>query len=397
MKTAAQPSKQGEAWSIPQWTDIRELIEPEGACLSVYLGSHLRGGGTAATVDRIRTLLPDLDEALVDRGVLAPDREDLLTPIRALARDPSLDKGHEGGLAIFRSLHLLEVYRLPWPVAETWRLEGRFYLRPLWEMLVENPSFLVLALARKRVRLLEWTAGTTREVPLPANVPTNLEDFGAFKQPDHDLMGKSSAGPGTGKMGGVIFGTGAGHDKEYHQLHDFHKAIDRGLRPVLNDVHFPMVLAGTETDVASYLRINTYPLILVEAVSGSPDGGWSDAEITQLAGKIVHRWTPDKQRKALADMDRASPREKSKEINRIVVSAQAGRVLHLFVASGAGDLNGNLDRLSGRVLLSGEFRSTNDDFLNAAMVQTLRHEGNVWMLPPDRMPDKAAIAALFRY
>jgi len=384
-------------WKVPEWADIRELIEPEGACLSIYLGSHMRGSGTAATADRLRTLLPALEEALVDRGVLAPDREDLLTPIRALSKEPELEKGHEEGLAIFRSLHLLQVYKLPWEVSETWRLEGRLYLRPLWEMLVRNRNFLVLALARKRIRLLEWRNGETREVPLPADVPAELEAFGAFKQPDHDLMGKSMAGPGVGKMGGVVFGTGPGHDKEYHQLHDFHKAIDRGLRTVLNTVHVPLVLAGTEADVASYLRINTYPLILVEAVAGSPDGGWTDTEITEMARRIVHRWPPEKERKALADMDRATPREKSHETTRIVVSAEAGRVLHLFLAIGAEDQNGNLDRISGRMLLSGEFRSTNDDFLNAALIETVRHEGNVWMLTPERMPEKATVAALFRY
>lgn len=397
MKTAVQPSKTNSVWKVPEWADMRELIEPEGACLSIYLGSHMRGSGTASTADRMRTLLPALEEALVDRGVLAPDREDLLAPIRVLTRDPELEKGHEVGLAIFRSLHLLQVYKLPWDVPETWRLEGRFYLRPLWEMLVRNPNFLVLALARKRIRLLEWRNGETREVPLPADVPVELEAFGAFKQPDHDLMGKSMAGPGVGKMGGVVFGTGPGRDKEYHQLHDFHKAIDRGLRTVLNTVHVPLVLAGTETDVASYLRINTYPLILVEAVSGSPDGGWSDTEITEMARHIVHRWSPEKERKALADMDRATPREKSRDTNRIVISAEAGRVLHLFLAIGAEDQNGNLDRISGRMLLSGEFRSLNDDFLNAALIETVRHEGNVWMLTPERMPEKAAIAALFRY
>ncbi len=397
MKTAVQTPKQNHEWKVPEWADIRELCEQEGACLSIYLGGHAKGGGTAAAADRLRTLLPALEEALVDRSVLAPDREDLLAPIRALSRDPVFEKGQDGGLAIFRSPHLFLIFKLPWPVSETWRLEGRFYVRPLWEMLVQNRRFLVLALARKRIRLLEWSGGQTCEVPLPDDVPTALEEFGAFKQPDHDLMGKSSAGPSTGKMGGVMFGTGAGHDKEYHQLHDFHKAIDRGLRPVLNQVHVPLVLAGTETDVASYLRINTYPLILVEAVSGSPDGGWSDEEITRLARNIVQRWAPENERKALSDMDRAAPREKSHETTRIVISAEAGRVLHLFIAMGANDQTGNLDRLSGRILLSGEFRSANDDFLNAAMIETVRHEGNVWVLSPERMPEKASIAALFRY
>ncbi|MFN7931881.1 MAG: hypothetical protein U0R19_01065 [Bryobacteraceae bacterium] len=389
--------KQNSNWHVPAWADLRELCEQQGACLSIYMGCHMGGGGTATTADRLRALLPALEEALVDRGVLAPDREDLLAPIRMLTRDATLEKGHEEGLAIFRSPHLFHIYKIPWEAQETWRLEGRFYLRPLWEMLTMNRSFLVLALARKRIRLLEWNHGMTREVPLPVDVPTDLEGFGAFKRPDHDLMGKSSAGPSVGKMTGVVFGTGAGHDKEYHQLHDFHKAIDRGLHPHLNNVHIPLVLAGTEVDVASYLRINTYPLILVEAVSGSTDGGWTDEEITRFARRIVQRWSPEQERKALADIDRAIPREKSLEMNRIVVSAEAGRVLHLFVALGADDQYGNLDRVSGRILLSGEFRSSNDDFVNAAMIETVMHDGNVWVLPPERMPEKASVAAMFRY
>lgn len=396
MNTATQ-TQQENAWRVPEWADIRELCEQEGACLSIYLGSHMRGSGTAATGDRLRKLLPALDEELVGRGVLAPDREDLLAPIRMMSRDPALEKGHEGGLAIFRSVHLFRVYKLPWAVSEAWRLEGRFYLRPLWEMLVENRQFFVLALARKRVRLLEWNGGVTREVPMPSDVPTAVEAFGAFEQPDHTLQGKSSAGPGNGKMIGVVFGTGPGQDKEYHQMHNFHKAIDRGLHHLLHGFHCPLVLAGTESDVASYLRINTYPYISVEAVAGSPDGGWTNEEITTLASHIVKRWSPEKQQRALAEMERATPREKSMETSRIVVSAEAGRVLHLFVAAGSGEQRGNLDLITGRMLLSGEFRSSNDDYVNAAMVETIRHEGNVWVLTPERMPERAAIAALFRY
>lgn len=397
MKTAVQAMKQNHGWHAPAWADLRELCEQQGACLSIYMGSHMGGSGSMSTADRLRALLPALDEALVDRGVLAPDREDLLAPIRMLSREATLEKGHEDGLVLFRSPHLFHIYKLPWEAPETWRLEGRFYLRPLWEALTSNRSFLVLALARKRIRLLEWSNNMTREVPLPDEVPTELERFGAFKQPDHDLMGKSMAGPSVGKMGGVVFGTGAGHDKEYHQLHDFHKAIDRGLHTLLNSIHVPLVLAGTEADVASYLRINSYPLILVEAVSGSTDGGWTDEEITRLARRIVQRWSPEQERKALSDMDRAVPREKSLEMNRIVISAEAGRVLHLFVATGANDQCGNLDRISGRLLLSGEFRSSHDDFVNAAMIETVLHDGNVWVLPPERMPDKASVAAMFRY
>jgi hypothetical protein len=75
----------------------------------------------------------------------------------------------------------------------------------------------------------------------------------------------------------------------------------------------------------------------------------------------------------------------------IVKAAIEGRVLHLFVARGEharGPAQG-----AGRVA----YVYRNDDLMNAAMVEVLRHKGNVWLFEPDTMPDGSAMAAVLRY
>ena len=69
----------------------------------------------------------------------------------------------------------------------------------------------------------------------------------------------------------------------------------------------------------------------------------------------------------------------------------------LFVTAGAACEYGNLDEIRGLPAEPGQFASNHDELINAAMVETMRHHGHVWVLSPEQMPENVSAAALWRY
>lgn len=378
------------------WDDVRELSRVEGACITIYLGPYLRGSGSGSTKEKLRSLLPVLKQVLKEKGIHETDRDALLAPIVDLNQTFVLEEGHADSVVIFRSIHVFQMFRIAVKTEDSHAVEGRFQLRPLLESLHASRPFYILALARKHIRLFDCGAEGCPEVALPSTVPQDLETFGDFDQPDHELINHSSSGPSTGRANAVKFGTGSSEERSYVHMHDFHKSIDRGIHTLLADRQIPLVLAGTEADVASYRKVTTYKLLCAEAICLSPDGGFTGNSLAEKGRKILAEWLRPEEQHALLFYERAGTKRIQGDAASIVSMAARGRVLHLFITT-APVQRGNVDRLIGRNLLSGEFISDDDDLLNAAITEVLRHSGHVWFLPPEKMPERAVIAAAFRF
>lgn len=381
-----------EVKPAPSWGDLRELAELAGPCVTLYLAGHKAGSGSRPMRVRLHALLTKAGEILEQRDVALTDRERLLEPLHAMAADTEMAAGHADGLAVFRSSRALRAFWLPWPVEDEVVVEARPCLRPLVPFLHPRRHFLLLALARQNTRLFECGPGFTRAMPLPAEMPTSIEAFEGFDGPENSLNA-SPSGRSTGDAKGVQFGTSSFRDKQHHYLHDFCRALDVHLKPVLAERGWPLVLAGAPAELGAYRAVNQWPGLVDEAVETSPDGGWTDAELGQHARDVIARWQTASERQAMHQFDRAGQEKRAQEMEAILAAASTGRVQHLFLTSQAPQ-PGDVDRITNRTLLSGDFVGRGDDLVNAALVETLRHGGEVWSIAP---PDGAADCALLRF
>lgn len=396
MRTVMEPSTRFDH-VIPDWKDLHLLCGEDGPCVTVYLNRHAPGSGTVSQSERIRRGTTEMKEQLLGRGLAAPVVEILLEPLGELAAEGP-GTGRSESLAIFCSVHGPARFRVPWEMEDAMLVEGRFVVKPLWEAMRRNRRLYALLLARNDVRLLECYGTQYQEVRLPVGFPRSLDTFGDFDQPDHLLRNRSSAGPGVGAMKGVAFGTGAGRDKDYIRLREFHRAIHAALLPLLPEPpRCPLVLAGTEADIASYASVNCYEPTVGDVVLGSTDDGTSDAMLAGLARQAAMDSLGDAERRALQRYERAGIGRKTVELLEAVRSAAEGRVADLFVTAGTAPQFGNLDEICGRAIEPAHFLSNNDELVNAAMVETVRRHGHVWLLSPEQMPDNVSVAALWRY
>jgi hypothetical protein len=360
--------------------DLREIGKAQPPCISIYLPVR----ETRLDV-RMHDALVQVQQQLLQRSLTGMEIADLTQPVRSLADDPELGRG-TWGIALFRCPGMFRLFELAEPVIELVRVGDRFHITPLLRPLTWWAEFYLLLLSQKQIRLLRCTEHSFHEVPLPPSVPRSLEEAGAFAPPDHALENRSAAGPSTGAMQGVHFGTASDREARSQYLYHFFKTVDRGLANILCREHLPLLLAGVSYEIVLYRRVSDYPNVLPGAVHGSPNR-LRDAELHRRAVKLVQPLSAGDKERILSEFQRmAGMKLVSTDTREIIQAACNGRVRWMLLAE------------NGAVRTTGSLRpATDDEECNAAALETITHSGQVWLLPPDSMPNRSRVAAIFRY
>lgn len=374
---------------------VSELVSTAGPCITVILPPYRPGerGKPAAAI-----LKMDLQEAarkLAARKVPEALATELLEPLHQLSHEEGALGGSGFARAIFRSHGVFQQFELKIPPspAQACIVGDCFCVRPILQSLALPQKVYVLDVSKKSVGLLACATNHVSPVELPKGTPKTLEDTLGFDAPDHDLINRSSAGPSTGAMRGVQFGTGYGNEAEHAHLHDFYRAVDRGVNQLLRSSGTPLILAGVEEDVAIYRAVNTYPDLAEQAIPGSPGEPMTRIRILHQAHDIA---LFGYERRAALRMgvakERFAPARFSVDLDAILRAAAEGRVSDLYL-----DENGQrIGTFEGKIF-GGHGNWHNEDLLNVAAVETLLGGGAVYSLASHLMPGGAVAAATFRY
>ena len=345
--------------------ELRKLAEAVGPCITI-----------ATVLPNPREIRARVRNALhaLERDFASSPRgqnvAELLKPIRDAAETIELDVVWGKALLILRSPDVFQGYWLQGWQKEILSAGDHFQLRPLLTAISRVQRFHMLAVSQGQVRLFDSTMYRAEEIKLPASVPDNLRGWLNERQPDHLLDNRSAGGPSVGSMKGVMFTTSADREKRDEYLRHYFKEIDRGVHAVLRDDGAPLVLAGIQEELAAYRRVNSYPTLFEKEVQGSPDR-LTMQELLDRARQLVSESPSEPLRKVLGELRRRSTSSDAKEIARM---APEGRVDNLLISTDA-----------------------DDEFLDQAARETLRHGGQVFEVNPAAMPENARAMATLRH
>jgi hypothetical protein len=376
------------------------LKKQEDPCISIFLPTSRGGLESPQDQLRLRHQIRDTENRLLLDNLRSTEVEKLLAPFNALLEDGIFWLHSVDGLAIFRTLDMLNYYRLPYSFKEQVVVSDHFYLKPLLPLLASGGRFYLLTLSQNAVRLLEGTRFTIQELELPATVPVNLADALKYEEAENEVsLYSSSSGALVGKGGrkaAIFYGQGVGHDDSKDHVLRYFQQIDRGLHELLKDERIPMVLAGVEYLFPIYEQANTYPYLLHQGVAGNPDKLGSTA-LHEAAWRVVKPYFEQKQVKAALEYkDNVGTARVSHDIREIIPAAYYGQVDSLFVAIDQ-ELWGQFDPISNIMHVHKEARFRDDDLLDEAATQTILHGGFVYAVEYEKMPIESMVAAMFRY
>jgi hypothetical protein len=273
------------------------------------------------------------------------------------------------------------------------------YSRPLLPQLTRDNVFYILGLSQKNVRLLRSTARSSEEVALPASVATSYEAYMNTAKPDHVSDNRSIPGPGAGTSKGVLFGTSSGRedkreDKGEYLAH-FFKQIDRGVNEVLRGSGDPVIPVAVEHQLAIYKAVNTYPHLDPEGVQGAPDGLKPGGMHARALDAVLRRYER-RVDAALAEYDHKAGAGASNRLKEILPAAHEGRVLTLLVSDSL-ETTGSFDESTYTVKGRESGTPDDEDLVNDAAVEVIRHAGEVLVAPNGKMPNGAPLSAIFRF
>jgi hypothetical protein len=377
-------------------SELRELIQSTTEpCISIYMPAHRAGVETLQGPIRLKNLIRQLHRDLAARNVREAEIRSLLQPLEQLAGDYDFWQHQSDGIAIFRSPNEFWHFRLPVEFQELAVAGRRFHLKPLFPLLWGDERFFILALSQNRVRLFYATRDKVSEMNLES-VPTALREA-ALPEKSEITIQVHTAGGGNLPAGGLIYhGSMAGAEDRKVEIAQFFRQIDRGLHDLMGKSQAPLVVASVDYLFPLYRDINTHAHLMAEAIVGNPDG--LSAEELRARGWEIVRPHFEKSQEDAAEkyFEWKGTERSSSDICAILLAAQQGRIASLFVAVGI-QRWGTFDSSSGQVTLREDPSPDADDLLNLAALLTYSEGGNVFGLAAEDMPDRQAVAAVFRY
>jgi hypothetical protein len=345
---------------------------------------------------RLGNLLAEADEALARREDADDGVVECLDPFRRLPDDGAFWRNPGDGLALFANASTHRIFRLPIAPEQLVVVGDRFHLKPLIPLLTDNGRFFVLALSRNRVRLFEATRFTMRELDT-SDVPESLADVVGYDWEQRSLQFHSSTPSGTGQRSAEFHGHGVGQDDVDAEEAQFLKRVARTVEAMIADPSSMLVIAAVDELVGEFAKHSRHTAIAKRPVLGNPDELTAD-ELREAAWRAAEPEFLERRRVASdRTRERLATGGAIDSLEDVVVAAADGRVDDLFCA---GDVIrwGRYRSDGRRVEIHGRPEPSDEDLLNRAAVETLAHDGTVFVLPSAEVPsDSSPVAASLRY
>jgi release factor family 3 len=376
--------------------DLKPILASAPPCLSVYMPLDATTVNHAAKVNAVQwrscvnALKPKTDALGREAGELL----DSISDWDSLFRNAK-PQGKGKSVVVFRSRDVFLASWMEEPVRSRGVAGPHFYIRPLLPQLTRESIFYILALSQNNVRLLRATTSSSEEIALPPGIATSYDSYMNTAKPDHVSDNRSSAGPAAGTSKGVLFGTSSGREDKGEYLAHFFRQIDRGVNEVLRGSSYPLIPVGVDAELALYKTVNTYPHLDEEGARGAPDGLKSGAMHARALNAVLRRYER-RVDAVLAEYNHKVGAGATNRLKEILPAAHEGRVLTLLVSDSL-ETPGSFDPSTYTIKGRESGTAADEDLLNEAVVEVIRHAGEVLVAPNGAMPNGAPLSAVFRF
>ena len=365
-------------------------------CVSIYLPMNKDGKEQNARIAQatLKQCLKKVYKDLEHHEMDSQEIKKYLKPIEALLTDIELWRNPSDGLAIFLDKNGLNYYTLPIPFEIKTNVSDHFYLLPLLPLYDEDDDYYLLELSQDYVKLYEANKYGYQDIYIEDFAPAQLEEAVGFDFKPKLYHFRSGVNK---QVSGTYYGVGEGKDDLKKELHNFFRAIDKGINKEISNKKAPLVIACVDPLFGLYKEANTYPNLLENYISGDSEFK-NKTKLYQESWKLVHPFFEKiKEAKLLQYKELYHTPKTSYQISEIVPAAINGKVDTLFVQNGADEF-GVFDKQTNRLMFRKKTELNNASLSDLSAVSTFMQGGKVYLLAPEEMPDKGQpMNALLRY
>jgi hypothetical protein len=374
---------------IDQDLSVDEIVALAGAGAgqraSLYLPTHAAGRDVAQDPIRFRGLIKRATEEIDDPA--------MLDAVRELADDPEFWAHNSSGLGVLADDGGVTVVRLSGEVDELAVVSDRFHLKPLLVALTNATRFEVLALSQHAVRLVGASGSVATELDVP-DLPSGMPEALQWDDRERQLQSHAAGRTVGGRVTAGFHGQGGRSDSRDADIHRFLQMVDRAVVDHRQGSTLPLVLAGVDELVAAYRGVTRCQHVVDGHIPGNPEQ-LRAGDLADRARPLVEPLASDKERPA-RESYLARTAATVDTVEQAVIAAAAGQVASIFVPA---DLAcWGRYRAGHVVLVEHDARGPGDhDLVDVAATETLRHGGDVFVVPAQDVPGGGTAAATLRY
>lgn len=360
--------------------DLTQLADQSGDCLcSLYMPTERSGSKVQKNRIHFRNVIDQAEAALENASGTVEAVQKQIEELRNLESDDAWWQHQSEGLAIFLDGNTVKRWRLPHSFEPRCVCSDKFHVRPLCRLLQNDGRFYLLAASLNKLRLFLGTKWSISEVE-DADLPDDLRSALNIDEYVSSLQHHSTAPDG----GAAMFHGHGGSDpdvKKQDEIKQYFHHIDSALKSFLGGERVPLVFAGVQYLFPIFQETCGYDGLIDDSVTGNPDD-LSGQELHEKAWPVVEKQFETQRGGILERFGTAlSQQLGSDDLDTILAAAQQGQIETLLTVEGEGSWT--------------EGDGSREDRVNSAVVDTLRHKGDVYTVQPDQLDQPAA--AILRY
>jgi hypothetical protein len=365
---------------IPTRAEVDRLLEyraPWG--VSIYLETDPASNGERERIE-LKTLAAQATSQLREAGAGVSVVREFEDEIESLHFDEGFWRYQARSLATFVAPQRLVTFRLPNRLLSQVEVSDRFNVRPLLRAITFPHVGFVLALAQGSVRVVEV-------IPDLAPAPIAVDDLPSDVA---SAVGKSSIADRAPAR------RIQGSEGQKVRMRQYARQVDRALRPLLNGLEVPLILAATDPIESIYRSVNTYPHLLAQGLGGNPETV-SDGDLAARARTVLDDFYAAQLRdiKELYGQRAADGRALS-DVAEVARAATFGAVETLLVDIDAA-LPGSVDDETGAVTFADDATGDVHDVTDEVARRAWLSGANVLAVRRPDVPGGGTLAAILRY
>lgn len=349
------------------------MADVKPPAITIYLPTVRAGRQVRQNPIRFGNLVRAVQKQLdADDGLDDDARDSLLAPLQVLREDYTFWQHQSEGLVVFRDRDRIAVHPLPVAVDPQAHVGSTYAIRPVLPLMMFDGRFHLLEFGQEDVHLYAGTRYELREVILPEDTPTCLQDVVGHRLEGPHLQHHSGNGAG---QTAIFHGQGAGDTKEDGEMRKYATWVAHSL-PQAMDPEAPVVLAGTEKTVGLFRRVCGWQTLCDDWVHGAP-GSFDAEDLHARAWAIVEPKVRERLMRRLDAIEGLESKgQATHDLDAALDAARQGRVDTLYLT---GEMNGEAERIEELA------RETYDK------------GGRVFEVEPPMLPGDRAFEAVFRY
>jgi hypothetical protein len=367
--------------------------------VSIFLPTHVRGREVRQDPIRLKNLTNEARTKLLAAGLTSDDVEAFVQPAATLIDEYAFWQHSQEGLALFLDGAEARSYKVPLPLPEGVVVGPGFHVKPLLPMLEADGAFLVLTLTADRVQLFD-ASRFALAADTQTDLPRGIGDVS--KEPDYENPVQASpvARPHTASINVTNAQVYGDSPTEWRkgQLVELARSVAQAVDHRVTVDPVPVVLVADAEIGGHFQKYSKLGYLLAGFIETNP-AAMDAAQLHDAAYGVMKPRLELRRREAVERLEALVASRDARAVTGIedlTRAAYQGIVETLLLVEDE-TAWGRYDDATGEVATGDAFAATGDDLLEAAAVETLRHGGDVHVLPTGDLPDAGPAAAILRY